>query len=210
VPTISISSQFPATASHIADAQAAGKPSILTIDRAGAQARRVQALAGHAKVPVVADLAAFLTVLDHTVGHLLSDSLIVYSLDRQNRLTVYDVLPGSTQIVIAIPETVQYGTFYLFALYGVVRGIAKLYKEVGEGRRENQEASLIAEERRQLAEESSLRAQVTREGQATPHSAQYKRQRSAIRRAFIDNLPENTLSSRQLTQLVTATLEALQ
>ncbi|HWN66804.1 MAG TPA: RHS repeat-associated core domain-containing protein [Haliangium sp.] len=45
------SSKFPETAAHIRDAQAAGKPATLTIDRAGTAERRRQALAGHEKIP---------------------------------------------------------------------------------------------------------------------------------------------------------------
>ncbi len=44
-------SKNPEVAQHVADAQLAGKPSILTIDRAGAEARRIEAQAGHTKVP---------------------------------------------------------------------------------------------------------------------------------------------------------------
>lgn len=40
-------SKYPETAAHIKDAQAAGQPSILTIDRGGADANRSAALAGH-------------------------------------------------------------------------------------------------------------------------------------------------------------------
>jgi hypothetical protein len=44
-------SRFPQSAQHIEDAQAAGKPSTLTIDRGGAAARRRQSLSGTEKKP---------------------------------------------------------------------------------------------------------------------------------------------------------------
>ena len=43
-------SRFPESAAHIEDAQAAGKPSLLTVDRAGVALRRQQALRGMARV----------------------------------------------------------------------------------------------------------------------------------------------------------------
>ena len=50
--TISVSkAKYPESAAHIENAQAAGKPSVLTIDRAGAATRRTDALEG---VPSVA------------------------------------------------------------------------------------------------------------------------------------------------------------
>ncbi len=45
------SSQFPETAAHIRDAQAAGRPSVVTIDRPGISQRRREALAGHERMP---------------------------------------------------------------------------------------------------------------------------------------------------------------
>ena len=45
------SSRYPETASHIRDAQAAGHPSVLTIERAGADANRAAAQAGHTRIP---------------------------------------------------------------------------------------------------------------------------------------------------------------
>jgi Competence protein J (ComJ)/Deoxyribonuclease NucA/NucB len=45
------SSDFPETVGHIRDAQAAGKPSVLTIDRAGISGRRREALSGLDKIP---------------------------------------------------------------------------------------------------------------------------------------------------------------
>src|ERR1700722_16052186 len=52
VVVITISwSKYPEAAQHILDAQAAGKPSILTIDGLGADARRGASLAGIDKVP---------------------------------------------------------------------------------------------------------------------------------------------------------------
>ncbi|MBI2892113.1 MAG: hypothetical protein HYY06_01075, partial [Deltaproteobacteria bacterium] len=45
------SSRYPETAAHIRDAQAAGHPSVLTIERAGADANRAAAQAGHPRVP---------------------------------------------------------------------------------------------------------------------------------------------------------------
>ncbi|MFV2110650.1 hypothetical protein, partial [Micromonospora sp. LOL_015] len=44
-------STHPQSAQHIEDAQAAGHPSILTINRPGAKANRAASLAGHPKVP---------------------------------------------------------------------------------------------------------------------------------------------------------------
>jgi filamentous hemagglutinin len=44
-------SRHPETASHIDDAQAAGHPSELTLDRPGAPGRRADAQAGHDRVP---------------------------------------------------------------------------------------------------------------------------------------------------------------
>ena len=44
-------SKHPDVADHIADAQKAGKPDILTIDRPGAPGNRAESLAGHEKVP---------------------------------------------------------------------------------------------------------------------------------------------------------------
>ncbi|EJB06930.1 hypothetical protein Rleg9DRAFT_5895 [Rhizobium leguminosarum bv. trifolii WSM597] len=44
-------SKYPESAQHILDAQAAGKPSILTIDRPGAAARRAAATGGYPRVP---------------------------------------------------------------------------------------------------------------------------------------------------------------
>ena len=44
-------SKYPTAAAHIADAQRAGYPSVLTINRAGAKANRAAALAGQQKVP---------------------------------------------------------------------------------------------------------------------------------------------------------------
>lgn len=44
------SSRYPETAAHIRDAQAAGHPSVLTIDRAGADANRAAAQAGQPRV----------------------------------------------------------------------------------------------------------------------------------------------------------------
>jgi RHS repeat-associated protein len=47
IPTVTINkSRYPETAQHILDAQAEGQPSILTIDREGAAARRTEALQG--------------------------------------------------------------------------------------------------------------------------------------------------------------------
>ncbi len=52
VPRIIISmSRYPETAQHTRDAQAAGKPRILTLDRPGAAARRMESLRGYPKVP---------------------------------------------------------------------------------------------------------------------------------------------------------------
>jgi RHS repeat-associated protein len=52
VPVIEVSaSRFGQAAEHISDAQAAGRPSILTIDRLGADANRTAATGGLAKVP---------------------------------------------------------------------------------------------------------------------------------------------------------------
>jgi len=45
------SSRYPQTAAHIRDAQAAGHPSVLTIERAGADANRAAAQAGKLRVP---------------------------------------------------------------------------------------------------------------------------------------------------------------
>jgi hypothetical protein len=45
------SSRYPETAAHIRDAQAAGHPSVLTIERAGADANRAAAQAGQPRVP---------------------------------------------------------------------------------------------------------------------------------------------------------------
>ncbi len=45
------SSRFGEAAAHIEEAQAAGQPSVLTIDRAGASARRADAMRGVARVP---------------------------------------------------------------------------------------------------------------------------------------------------------------
>ena len=39
--------RHPQSAQHVDDAQQAGQPSVLTIDRAGAKARRRQSLLGH-------------------------------------------------------------------------------------------------------------------------------------------------------------------
>jgi hypothetical protein len=51
-PTVRVpSSRYPETAGHIRDAQAAGHPSTLTIDRSGATGRRGEALAGQERVP---------------------------------------------------------------------------------------------------------------------------------------------------------------
>jgi hypothetical protein len=48
---VSISrSRYPESAAHIEDAQAAGHPSILTIDRSGAAARRAEAMRGDSRV----------------------------------------------------------------------------------------------------------------------------------------------------------------
>jgi filamentous hemagglutinin len=43
-------SKFPQTAKHIEDAQRAGQPDVLTIERSGADARRAQSLGGRAKI----------------------------------------------------------------------------------------------------------------------------------------------------------------
>jgi RHS repeat-associated protein len=52
IPVIDLSaSRFGEAAEHIADAQAAGQPSILTIDRAGADANRADSIGGLEKVP---------------------------------------------------------------------------------------------------------------------------------------------------------------
>jgi hypothetical protein len=52
ITEISVSStRFGEAAGHIEEAQAAGQPSILTIDRAGASARRADAMRGVARVP---------------------------------------------------------------------------------------------------------------------------------------------------------------
>jgi RHS repeat-associated protein len=45
------SRKFPETAAHIKEAQGAGHPAVLTIDRAGAEANRAAAQAGRAKIP---------------------------------------------------------------------------------------------------------------------------------------------------------------
>ena len=44
-------SRYPESAGHIEDAQAAGQPSVLTIDRAGAAARRTESMRGNPRVP---------------------------------------------------------------------------------------------------------------------------------------------------------------
>jgi hypothetical protein len=44
-------SRYPETAAHIKDAQQAGKPTKLTIDRAGAASRRSESLKGTKRVP---------------------------------------------------------------------------------------------------------------------------------------------------------------
>ena len=44
-------SKYPESAQHIEDAQAAGQPTDLTIDRAGAAARRAQSMQGNPRVP---------------------------------------------------------------------------------------------------------------------------------------------------------------
>ena len=52
IPKIEVPmSKYPETGQHIMDAQAAGKPSIVTIDRPGAKARRSESLGGKPKVP---------------------------------------------------------------------------------------------------------------------------------------------------------------
>ncbi len=52
LPTVSVpSSQYPQAAQHINDAQAAGYPSVLTINRPGAAANRAAATAGVPAVP---------------------------------------------------------------------------------------------------------------------------------------------------------------
>ena len=43
--------KYPASAGHVADAQAAGHPDVLTVDRPGASDRRADATAGHATQP---------------------------------------------------------------------------------------------------------------------------------------------------------------
>ncbi len=43
--------RFPETAAHIKDAQAAGHPSVLTIERSGIERNRAAAQSGHTKVP---------------------------------------------------------------------------------------------------------------------------------------------------------------
>jgi RHS repeat-associated protein len=43
--------KYPASAGHVADAQAAGHPDVLTVDRSGASDRRADATAGHATQP---------------------------------------------------------------------------------------------------------------------------------------------------------------
>jgi RHS repeat-associated protein len=43
--------KYPASAGHVADAQANGKPDVLTVDRTGASGRRADATAGHATQP---------------------------------------------------------------------------------------------------------------------------------------------------------------
>jgi hypothetical protein len=45
------SSRFPEAAKHIDDAQAAGHPSVLTVERSGADARRREATSGHGTNP---------------------------------------------------------------------------------------------------------------------------------------------------------------
>jgi hypothetical protein len=52
VPQVEVSaSSYPESAAHIEDAQAAGQPSELTIDRAGAAARRAQSIRGVPSMP---------------------------------------------------------------------------------------------------------------------------------------------------------------
>lgn len=51
-PQINVSaSKYPQSSAHIDDAQAAGKPSELTIDRSGAAARRAQSMRGNPRMP---------------------------------------------------------------------------------------------------------------------------------------------------------------
>lgn len=155
----------------------------------------------------VADFASFLAVIDRTYGVLVSSSLLSYSLDRRQRLTVYDVQPGSTHLIIITPETVKNGAFYLSVLVGAVAVMARAYRDVGEGRRAHLEANRIKHELHDV--DRNLPAMVSHNEIVKMDRAQRKKDRAALRKVFSDVIPTNTLTPQQLSRLITVTLNAL-